>query len=56
MDCAPPINVTCDKSAITLKLGKPYRRVAADGTLGAATDEVSLRNTEGAVLLSANDE
>ena len=45
-----------DKSAITLKLDKPYRRVAADGTLGAATDEVSLRNTEGAVLLSANDE
>jgi len=45
-----------DRSAIAFKLDKPYHRVAADGTVARATDEVSPRNTEGAVLLSARDD
>jgi len=41
------------RSARTFQLDRPYRRVAADGTLGAPTREVSLRNTEGVILLVA---
>lgn len=42
------------EAAKTFQLDRAYRRVAADGTLSAATDEVSLRNTEGVVLLSVD--
>ncbi|MFC1716360.1 hypothetical protein ACFL6S_21995, partial [Candidatus Poribacteria bacterium] len=39
------------RSARTFQLDGLYRHVAADGTLSAQTREVSLRNTEGAILL-----
>ena len=37
-------------SAKTFQLDSPYRRVASDGSLGQPTRQISLRNTEAAVL------
>ena len=42
-------------SATTHELGASYRPLLADGTLGEATDAVSLRNGEGAILVPVVD-
>jgi len=42
-----------DQTATTHQLGGNYRRVNADGTLGAVVTSVTLRNGEGAVLVKA---
>ncbi len=42
-----------DQTATTHQLGGNYRRVNADGSLGAAISSISLRNGEGAVLIKA---
>ena len=42
-----------DQTATTHQLGGNYRRVNADGTLGAVITSIRLRNGEGAVLIRA---
>jgi hypothetical protein len=42
---------TADATATTLSLGRSYRPLRADGTLGAAVTSITLRNGEGAILV-----
>ena len=42
-----------DQTATTHQLGGNYRRVNADGSLGAVIASIALRNGEGAVLIKA---
>lgn len=44
---------TADNTATTHQLNGTYRRVNADGTLGAPVTSVTLRNGEGAILVKA---
>jgi hypothetical protein len=42
---------TADNTATVHDLGGTYRPLQADGTLGAAVTQISLRNGEGAILI-----
>ncbi len=46
---------TANNTATTIKLDGWYRPVNADGTLGAQTNTISLRNGEGAILAKVNN-